>query len=425
MIKPSMHLSSDRTESRRTFLKFLAGSPLLALWFPAGRLENVIAEALQQSTGSSSETPVQKLLSSPEQAINVFDFEALARQKLPPAHWAYMATGVDDDVTLRANHSAFSRFQIRPRRLVDVDRVDTSTEIFGVKWKTPIIIAPVGSQRAFHPDGEIATAKAAASRGHLQILSTVTTSSVEDVTAARGGPVWFQLYPTSSWNVAIAMVKRAEAAGSPVLVLTVDLPAGRNTETLTRAIRVDTRNCADCHLPGFKGEMRRKPMFDKLDLTGLSSVYAPRLTWDFVHRLKDSTKMKLVLKGIVTQEDAALSVKNGVDGIIVSNHGGRAEESGRSTIECLPEVIEAVRGRIPVLIDGGFRRGTDMFKALALGARAVCIGRPYLWGLAAFGQPGVEKVLDLLRAELELIMKQAGVTSLDQVKRSYVVESWR
>jgi 4-hydroxymandelate oxidase len=420
-----MHMSPDRTESRRTFLKFLAGSPLLSLWFQANPLENIIAEALQQSTGWSSETSVQKLIASPEQAINVFDFEALARQKLPPAHWAYMATGVDDDVTLRANHTAFSRFQIRPRRLVDVDRLDTSTEIFGVKWKTPIIIAPVGSQRAFHPEGEIATAKAAASRGHLQILSTVTTSSVEDVTAARGGPVWFQLYPTSSWNIALAMVKRAEAAGSPVLVLTVDLPAGRNTETLTRAIRVDTRNCADCHQPGFKGQMRRKPMFDKLDLTGVDGVYAPRLTWDFVRRLKDNTKMKLVLKGIVTQEDAALSVKNRVDGIIVSNHGGRAEESGRSTIECLPEVIEAVGGRIPVLIDGGFRRGTDIFKALALGARAVCIGRPYLWGLAAFGQPGVEKVLDLLRAELELIMKQAGVTSLDQVKRSYVVESWR
>jgi len=421
-----MDTALDRTESRRRFLKFLAGSPLLALWFPAGSLENVIAAAFQKSTGSSSdETAVQKLIASPEQAINVFDFEALARQKLPPAHWAYMATGVDDDVTLHANHAAFSKFQIRPRRLVDIDRLDTSAEIFGVKWKTPIIIAPVGSQRAFHPEGEIATAKAAASRGHLQILSTVTTASVEDVTAARGGPVWFQLYPTSSWNVTLAMVKRAEAAGSPVLVLTVDLPAGRNTETLTRAIRVDTRNCADCHQPGFKGQVRRKPMFDKLDLTGVDGVYAPRLTWDFVRRLKDSTKMKLVLKGIVTREDAALSVENGVDGIIVSNHGGRAEESGRSTIECLPEVVEAVGGRIPVLIDGGFRRGTDIFKALALGARAVCIGRPYLWGLASFGQPGVEKVLDLLRGELELIMKQAGVTSLDRFKRTYVVEATR
>ena len=166
-------------------------------------------------------------------------------------------------------------------------------------------------------------------------------------------------------------------------------------------------------------------MFDKLDLTGLADYYAPTLTWDSVRRMKDMTKMKLVLKGIVTREDAELCVERGVDGIIVSNHGGRAEESGRSTIECLSEVIDAVGGRIPVLIDGGFRRGTDIFKALALGAKAVCIGRPYIWGLGAFGQPGVEKVLDILRIEFELIMKQAGVTSLDQIKRSYVVEAWR
>ena len=166
-------------------------------------------------------------------------------------------------------------------------------------------------------------------------------------------------------------------------------------------------------------------MFDKLDLTGLVDYYAPTLTWDSIRRMKDLTKMKLVLKGIVTREDAELCVKHGVNGIIVSNHGGRAEESGRSTIECLSEVIDAVGGKIPVLIDGGFRRGTDIFKALALGARAVCIGRPYIWGLGAFGQPGVERVLDILRVELELIMKQAGVLSIEQIKRAYVVESSR
>ncbi len=418
-----MHPSIDRTESRRRFLKFLAGSPLIALWLPIGSIEERIAAAFQKPGGEGLDDPaVQKLIASPDQALNVFDFEPVARQTLPPAHWGYMATGVDDDTTLRANRTGLSRLQIRPRRLIDITRIDTSTELFGVKWKTPIIIPPIGSQRAFHPQGEIATAKAAASRGHLQILSTVTTTSVEDVIAARGAPVWFQLYATANWNVAQALVKRAEAAGSPVLVLTVDLPAGRNTETLERFKRVDNRTCTDCHQPGLKGRLRRKPMFDGLDLTGLTDYYAPNLTWDVVRRLKDSTKMKLVLKGIVTREDAALCVQNGVDGIIVSNHGGRAEESGRSTIECLPEVIEAVGGRIPVLVDGGFRRGTDIFKALALGAKAVGVGRPYVWGLAAFGQPGVEKVLDILRIEFELIMRQAGVTSLDQIKRSYVVE---
>ena len=419
-----MDTSTDRTRSRRRFLKLLAGSPLIGLWLPSGSFEKSIAAALQKP-GWEGDPAVQKLIASPDQALNVFDFEAVAKQNLPPAHWGYMATGVDDDVTLRANRSGFSRLQIRPRRLVDVTRIDTSTEIFGTKWKTPIIISPVGSQRAFHPQGELATAKAAASRGHLQLLSTVTTTSVEEVTAARGAPVWYQLYPTARWEVTKALVKRAEAAGSPVLVLTVDLPGGRNTETLERFKLIDSRTCTDCHQPGLKGRLKRRPMFDGLDMTGLTDYYAPNLTWDSVRRLKDITKMKLVLKGIVTREDAALSVEHGVDGIIVSNHGGRAEESGRSTIECLPEVIEAVGGRIPVLIDGGFRRGTDIFKALALGAKAVCVGRPYIWGLSAFGQPGVEKVLDVLRMEFELIMKQAGVTSLDQIKRTYVVESSR
>jgi len=166
-------------------------------------------------------------------------------------------------------------------------------------------------------------------------------------------------------------------------------------------------------------------MFDGLDPTGLDGYYAPNLTWDSIRRMRDLTKMKIVLKGIVTREDAALCVEKGIDGIIVSNHGGRAEESGRSTMESLPEVVDAVGGKIPVLIDGGFRRGTDIFKALALGAKAVGIGRPYIWGLSAFGQAGVEKVLDILRGEFELIMRQAGVTSLDQIKRSYVTEAWR
>jgi 4-hydroxymandelate oxidase len=419
-----MHTPVERKESRRRFLKLLAASPLIALWAPTDSLQESIAAALQKPGGPSLDEPaLQKLIASPDQALNVFDFEAVARHTLPPAHWGYMATGVDDDSTLHANRAALSRLQIRPRRLVDVTHIDTSTEIFGVKWKTPIIVSPVGSQRAFHREGEVATAKAAASRGHLQILSTVTTTSVEDVTAARGAPVWYQLYPTARWEVTRALVKRAEAAGSPVLVLTVDLPAGRNTETLERFKRVDSRTCTDCHQPGLKGRLKRRPMFDGLDLTGLSDYYAPNLTWDSVRRLKDLTRMKLVLKGIVTREDAALCVEHGVDGIIVSNHGGRAEESGRSTIECLAEVIEAVGGRIPVLIDGGFRRGTDVFKALALGAKAVGVGRPYIWGLSAFGQPGVEKVLDILRIEFELIMKQAGVTSLDQIKKTYVVEA--
>lgn len=374
--------------------------------------------------GTTSEVPRSPIIASPSAAINVFEFEAAARERLPAAHFGYIATGVDDDATLRANREGFSKFQIRPRRLVDVATVDTSVELFGETWKSPIVLAPAGSQKAFHPDGEIAAARAAGAKRHLTILSTGATSSVEAVRAAHGGPIWFQLYPTDTWRITHALVKRAEAAGCPVLVLTVDLPAGRNTETERRFARTDTRQCSSCHQPGLQGFVRRKPMFDGLDLTGVG-LFSPRLTWDAIRRLKDTTRMKLVLKGIETREDAELCLRHGVDGIIVSNHGGRAEESGRSTVECLPEVVNAVQGRIPVLVDGGFRRGTDVFKALALGAKAICIGRPYLWGLAAFGQPGVERVLEILDREFELMMRHAGVTSLAKLDRSFVVDRRR
>lgn len=406
----------DRSAYRRRFLKLLATSPLLALGVPAWWEDGAAA------SDTESGIPKRVLIASPNEAMNVFDFESVARQKLPPAHFGFMATGVDDDATLRANREGFSKFQIRPRRLVDVSRVDTSTELFGITWRTPIILAPVGSQKAFHPEGEIAVARAAGARNHLLILSTAATTSVEDVASARGGPIWYQLYPTDTWRVTQALLRRAEAAGCPVLVLTVDLPAGRNTETQARFAKEDTRPCSSCHLPGWPGFLRRKPMFDGLDVTGVS-LLSPALTWEFVRRVKGSTKMKLVLKGIETREDAELCVQNGVDGIIVSNHGGRAEESGRATIECLPEVIDAVQGKIPVLVDGGFRRGSDIFKALALGAKAICIGRPYTWGLAAFGQAGVEKVLDLLTREFELMMRHAGTTSLAKLNRSFIVDS--
>lgn len=400
---------------RRAFLKFLAGSPLIAGFLP-------LREAFQQAASD--------VISSPSEALNVLEFEAAARKALPPAHFGYMTTGVDSDATLRANREGFSHYQLRARRLVDVSQIDTSTELFGTKWETPIVLSPVGSQKAFHPEGEIAVARAAQKKNTLQLLSTVTTSSVEDVTAARGAPIWYQLYATNRWESTQKIIRRAEAAGCPVLVFTVDQFGGRNTETQYLFRRSDTRECANCHgnaagpEPNTATYYRRKPMFDGLDLTGLTRA-TPEMTWDFVKRLKDTTTMKLVLKGIVTREDASLCLQHGVDGIIVSNHGGRAEESGRGTIECLPEVVQAAAGRIPVLIDGGFRRGTDIFKALALGARAVCVGRPYVWGLAAFGQPGVERVLDILRRELNMVMRQCGTRSLKEITPSYIADSWR
>ncbi len=354
------------------------------------------------------------LLSQPSDAINVFDFEAFAKQKLPPAHFGYMSTGVNGDLTLKANRDAFDKYKLKMRRLAGVSDVDISIELFGKKWPTPIILSPVGSQRAFHEDGELATARAARSRNHLQILSTVTTSSVEDVAQERGGPVWYQLYPLTDWDGTLDMIHRAEGAGSEVLVLTVDLTGGTdNRETLKRMMKLDTRTCTNCHSDNYYA---RKPMVAPTK----DAEFKTDLNWGYVDKIKSATKMKLVIKGIETAEDAQLCLDHKADGIVVSNHGGRASETGRGTLECLPEILRVVNGRVPVLIDGGFRRGTDIFKALALGATAVCVGRPYIWGLSTFGQAGVEAVLGILTEELSVVMKHAGTPSIKNISSSYL-----
>ena len=403
--------------SRRAFLAFVAASPLLAA---AGVDRGALARWVQDPA----------LIASSGEALNVFDFEAVARKNIPVAHWGYLMTGTDDDGTIRANRDGFNRYALRVRRLVDVSRVDPSIEMLGVRWDTPIVLCPVGSQKAFHREGELAVARAAKAKRHLQVLSTVTTTSVEDVTAARGGPVWYQLYHQADWNQTRQIIKRAEAAGCPAIVFTVDLLGGSNRETMLRAQLLDSRDCSACHkdgkpAPGLTSlvagpDNRRKPMIAEFAPgTPIPEVGTP--TWEFVKRLKDSTSMKVFLKGIVTREDAELAIEHGVNGLFVSNHGGRAENSQRATIECLPEVAAGVRGRVPIVLDGGVRRGTDIFKALALGATAVGVGRPYIWGLGAFGQEGVETVLELLRRELELVMRQAGTTSVKRITPDYVV----
>ncbi len=396
-----------RGASRRKLLQFLAASPLLAS-------REALAQELQRLPDPAVWGPrtISKPISSPREALDVFDFETVAHAKVPPAHFGYMASGVDDEVTLRANRKGFQKFQLRPRRLVGVDAIDTKLELFGQSYSSPIFICPTGSNRAFHEDGELAVARAAKARNHLEMLSTVATTSIEDAIAARGGPVWFQLYPSNSWEIARALATRAEKAGATTIVVTVDVLAAQNWETLFRLIRTDTRDCSACHERSMKGFLRRKPNYDGLDISGLQTIGARTLTWEFLKRLRGAVKTHLLVKGIMTPEDARLAVANGLDGIVVSNHGGRVEDHGRSTIEALPEIIEAVGGRLPVLVDSGFRRGTDIVKALAMGARAVGIGRPYLWGLGAFGEPGVERVLDILQRELRAVMMQMGAPSL-------------
>lgn len=353
-------------------------------------------------------------ISDPSEALDVFDFEKLAQHKLPTAHYGYLATGVDSDRTLQANRDAFDKVKLKMRRLIDPTQVDMSTTIFGRNWSSPIVLSPVSSQKAFHPDGESATARAAKAKDHLQILSTVTTTSVEDVTKERGAPVWYQLYALNDWDATKEIIKRAEDVGTEVMVFTVDLAAGSNRITLEKSIRLDDRNCATCHT---ENRFEHKPMVP--NTPGID--FEEKLTWDYVDKLKNTTKMKLVVKGIETAEDAQLCLDHRVDGIIISNHGGRASETGRGTLEALPEMAAVVNRRIPVLIDGGFRRGTDIFKALALGADAICIGRPYIWGLASFGQEGVEAVLQILRDELEMVMGQAGTRTIREINKSFIV----
>jgi (S)-2-hydroxy-acid oxidase len=420
----------------------LAASPVLA---GPHLLSNSLANLLtaREVTGKSFLGWLEMLqqsseeISSPERALNVMDFEPIARRVVPPAHFGYLATGVDDDATVRANREGFSRIQILARRLVDVSTISTSRTIFGTKWATPVVLSPVSAQKAFHPDGELGVARAAGAKGHLMMLSTVATASIEQAIVACGRPVWQQLYATNVWEVGRAIVKRAEAAGAAAIVLTVDLQDGSNRETLFRSQRVDKRECSACHsggyspfargklgsspaAEGFAQYVARKPMFDGLDVSKVTNLHPTDMNWEFVKRLRDTVAVKLLIKGIVTREDAQLALEHGVDGLIVSNHGGRAEETLRPTIESLPEVLEGVGGKVPVIVDGGVRRGTDVFKALALGATAVGIGRPHCWGLAAFGQAGVEAVLEILQRELRAIMRQAGTTSIERINRGYL-----
>jgi 4-hydroxymandelate oxidase len=397
--------------NRRRFLRFVAASPLFA--------RAAVAQTRLPDPMVWAPRDLDKLITDPKQALDVFDFEPVMHNTVPPAHFGYMATGIDDEVTLRANRSDFQKFQLLPRRLIDVSKIDMRTEILGTTYNSPIGICPTASNKAYHPDGELAVARAAKAGNHLQMLSTVATISIEDAIEARGAQVWYQLYPTSKWEIAVALAKRAERAGSGTIVVTVDGLAFQNWETLARLRRLDTRQCADCHGgPALKDYVSRKPNFDGLDLTG-AEFNARNFTWDSVRRLRDAVKTKIVLKGILTREDAKLAADNGIDAIILSNHGGRNDDNGRSTIDALPEILGAA-GRMPVLIDSGFRRGTDIVKALALGAKAVCIGRPYLWGLGAFGQPGVERVLEILRRETYAVMQQMGAPTIKDLVPSMV-----
>jgi isopentenyl diphosphate isomerase/L-lactate dehydrogenase-like FMN-dependent dehydrogenase len=392
---------TNTKHARRRLIQFLAGSPLLS-GFP---------ELSAQVTEDSD-----YLAASANMAVNVFDMETVARQNLSRAHWTYIAQGVDDELTLRANREGYQRLHLRARRLVNVSTINMRTTLFGHQLHSPIIMAPVGGLGMAHADGDIETARGARVTGHKMIMSTAATFGIEQVTTARGESVWYQLYPTNVWEITQGMLRRVEATGTDVLFLTVDIPA-RNQDRMRR-FNQGSDDCSECHIPG--ATFADKAMLQGLNAPGNINPSHSAMDWEFVKRLRDATTMKLVIKGITLPEDAELALQTGVDGIHVSNHGGRADESGFATIDSLPEVVAVVRGTIPVIVDGGIRRGTDVVKALALGADAVCVGRPYVWGLGAFGREGVARVMRILDSELEIAMKQAGTPTLADITRNSI-----
>jgi isopentenyl diphosphate isomerase/L-lactate dehydrogenase-like FMN-dependent dehydrogenase len=426
----------DPIHARRKFLSFLAASPLAATPAVASGIAALfagvpgagLAQSYDALRGANVATGADGIITAPHEAINVFEFEPAAKKAIlaqgAPTHWGYLESGVDGDVTRDINHTAYAKYNIRVQRLIDARKIDTSVKIFGETWATPIFCCPVSSLGAYNGDAGVAVARATGKRKQQMILSTVDNASIVDVNKAHGTPAWFMLYPTDDWNVTRALVKRAEDAGSPAIVLTVDRQGGRNTEDMFRQRRLDKRDCVACHKPGaFANEVSRKRNFAGIDVSKVTNLYGTGMTWGFIDRLREIVKGKLVLKGIMTGEDAKEALRHGVDGIQVSNHGGRAEESGQATIGVLVEVVDAVGGKIPVLIDGGVRRGTDVLKALSLGASAVGIGRPYVWGLASFGEPGVDRVLEILDSEFVTIMRQVGALHVAQLTRDNVTRA--
>ncbi|MBD2744804.1 alpha-hydroxy acid oxidase [Coleofasciculus sp. FACHB-1120] len=358
----------------------------------------------------------------PFRPINLFEYERLATQHLSQMALDYYASGAWDEITLRDNRVAFERYKLRPRMLVDVSQRDLSTTILGQSLQLPILIAPMAFQCLAHPEGEIATATAAAKMGTAMVLSTLATKSIEEV-ASTGNqtPQWFQLYVHRDRALTRSLVERAYAAGFQALCLTVDAPLLGKRER-------DTRN--QFVLP-LGMELANLATLTDLEISykpGESGLFAyfleqlnPALTWKDLEWLQSLSPLPLVVKGILRGDDALRAVEHGAKGVIVSNHGGRQLDGAIATIDALSEVVASVGDTAEVLVDGGIRRGTDVLKALALGAKAVLLGRPVLWGLAVGGEAGVRHVLELLRDELDLAIALSGCAKLQDIDSSLVL----
>ncbi|KAJ0102373.1 (S)-2-hydroxy-acid oxidase GLO1 [Pistacia vera] len=358
-----------------------------------------------------------------EEITNVSEFEAIAKQKLPKMVFDYYASGAEDQWTLRENRYAFSRILFRPRILIDVSKIDMTTTVLGFKISMPIMIAPTAMQKMAHPEGEYATARAASAAGTIMTLSSWATSSVEEVASTGPGIRFFQLYVYKDRNVVAQLVRRAERAGFKAIALTVDTPRlGRREADIKNRFTLPPF----LTLKNFEGLDLGK--MNEADDSGLASYVAGQidrtLSWKDIKWLQTITKLPILVKGVLTAEDARLSIQAGAAGIIVSNHGARQLDYVPATIMALEEVVKASQGRVPVFLDGGVRRGTDVFKALALGASGIFIGRPVVFSLAAEGEAGVRKALQMLHDEFELTMALSGCRSLKEITRDHIVTDW-
>lgn len=354
--------------------------------------------------------------------VNVMDYRSRARDALAPGPWGYLSSGAEDENTLAENRRAFRRIRFVPRVLRDVSDVDLSTTVLGQEVPFPVLLAPTGFQGLFHPAAELATARAAAEAGALMVVSTLSSRSLEEVAEAGGGRRWFQLYPYRDREITATLVRRAEEAGYRAICLTVDTPRLGRRET-------DVRNRLEIPpeaMPAnFEGlvEVPEGPGAGSAVAAQAEELLDPSLDWDDLAWLVDMTDLPVAVKGVMSPRDAVRAVEGGAEAVVVSNHGGRQLDDTVATAEALEAVAKAVDGRAQVLLDGGIRRGRDVAKALALGARAVLVGRPYLWGLAADGEEGVHRVLEMLRDELEGACALLGCPSAAQIPRDRV--EWR
>jgi 4-hydroxymandelate oxidase len=353
-------------------------------------------------------------------AINPYELEARARELLPQMAYDYYASGANDEVTLRENRAAYERITLLPRMLVDVSVRDMGTTVLGEPVSMPILIAPTAIRGLAHPEGEIATTKGAGAAKTLMTLATLSTSSIEEAMAVATGPVWFQLYVFKDRDIAASLVQRAEVAGCKAIVLTVDVPlSGKRERDVRNRLTLPEHLSLENLLPVGRQKVPKNVAGSGI-AAYVASLFDTTLTWKDLEWLARLTKLPVLVKGILRTDDALRAINHGASGVIVSNHGGRQLDTTPATISVLPEIVDAVAGAVEVYVDGGIRRGTDVLKALAYGARAVLVGRPILWGLVVGGEAGVKSVLEMLRQELDLAMALSGCPSLAAITRDLI-----